>query len=135
MEEILQSINLGTLLGRFQAQRMEPQAVLAASDQDLIRLGVTTIGDRIHIRGACRKKIDENNASYSQTSARKEQLLIFNPRRHNSRSQTRVAARSSSGATKRVGRGNAWSPTFAWQIALHPKHRHPWKKKFFLKPV
>ena len=112
MEQILQSINLGTLLGRFQAQGMEPQAVLAASDQDLIRLGVTTIGDRIRIRDACRKKIDENNASSSQTSAREERLSIFNTRRHNSRSQTRVAARSSSGATKKAGRGNPWSPIF-----------------------
>ena len=112
MEQILQSINLVTLLGRFQAQRMEPQAVLAASDQDLIRLGVTTIGDRIRIRDPCRKQIDENNVSSSHTSAREERLSFFNPRRHNSRSQTRVAARSSSGATKRPGKGNPWSPTF-----------------------
>ena len=99
------------MLGRFQAQRMEPQAVLAASDQDLIRLGVTTIGDRIRIRDACRKKIDENNTSSSHTSAREERLSIFNPRRHNSCSQTHVAARSSSGVTKRAGKGNPWSPT------------------------
>jgi hypothetical protein len=53
MEQILRSLNLGTLLGRFQEQRME---VLAASDQELIRLGVSTIGDRVRIRNACRKK-------------------------------------------------------------------------------
>ena len=40
MEQILQSLNLGTLRGRFEAQRIEPHAVLAASDQDLVRLGV-----------------------------------------------------------------------------------------------
>ena len=28
MEQILQSLNLGTLRGRFKAQRIEPQAVL-----------------------------------------------------------------------------------------------------------
>ena len=28
MEQILQSLNLGTLRGRFEAQRIEPQAVL-----------------------------------------------------------------------------------------------------------
>ena len=28
MEQILQSLNLGTLCGRFEAQRIEPQAVL-----------------------------------------------------------------------------------------------------------
>ena len=41
-----------------------------------------------------------------------ERHLIFNPRRHNSRSQVRVQARSSSGATKRAGKGNPWTPTF-----------------------
>ena len=49
MEQILQSLNLGTLLGRFQEQRMEPETVLAASDQELVRLGVSTIGDRVRI--------------------------------------------------------------------------------------
>ena len=41
MEQILQSVNLATLLGRFQAQRMmEVDSVLSASDQELVRLGV-----------------------------------------------------------------------------------------------
>jgi hypothetical protein len=63
MEQILQSLNLGTLIGRFQEQRMEPETVLAASDQELVRLRVSTIGDRVRIRDACKKKVEENNAS------------------------------------------------------------------------
>ena len=95
MEQILQSLNLGTLLGRFQEQRMEPETVLAASDQELVRLGVSTIGDRVRIRDACKKKVEENNVSTSQTDAvREERLSIFNPRRHSSRSQARVTARN-----------------------------------------
>jgi hypothetical protein len=35
MEQILQAVNVGTLLGGFQAQRMEAD-VLAALDQELI---------------------------------------------------------------------------------------------------
>jgi hypothetical protein len=113
MEEILQSLNLGTLFGRFQEQRMEPQAFLTASDQDLVRLGVTTIGDRIRLRDACKKKVDENTASTSQTSAaRQKRLSIFNPRRHNSRGQARGTARSSSSASKRGTKGNSWMPMF-----------------------
>jgi hypothetical protein len=74
----------GDLLGRFQEQRMEQQTVLAASDQELVRLGVSTIGDRVRIREACKKKEEENNASTSQTDAvREERLSIFNPQRHN----------------------------------------------------
>ena len=57
MEQILQAVNLATLLGRFQAQRMmEVDSVLSASDQELVRLGVSTIGDRIRLREACRKR-------------------------------------------------------------------------------
>jgi hypothetical protein len=65
MEQILQAMNLGTLLGGFQAQRMEVDDVLAESDQELIRMGVSTIGDRIRLREACRKKVEENAASTS----------------------------------------------------------------------
>ena len=115
MEQILQSLNLGTLLGRFREQRMEPQTVLAASDQELVRLGVSTIGDRVRLRDACKKKVEENYASTSQAAAVCEKRLsIFNPRRHNSRSLARATARSSSstGANKRTAKGSAWTPTF-----------------------
>ena len=47
MDQILQSLSLGSLVENFQGQRMEPQAVLDASDQELIRLGVCTISDCI----------------------------------------------------------------------------------------
>ena len=62
---------------------MEPQSTLAASDQELVRLGVTTIGDRIRLRDACKKKIDDDAALLNQQSAAgEERLSIFNPRRH-----------------------------------------------------
>ena len=35
MEQILQSLNLGTLRGRFEAQRIEPQAVLNLMEKNL----------------------------------------------------------------------------------------------------
>ena len=88
MEQIIQTVNLASLLDRFQVQRMEVESMLAASDQDLIRLGVSTIGDRIRLRDACRKKVEENAASTSQASnltsqanaARVERLSIFHLR-------------------------------------------------------
>ena len=114
MEQILQFLSLGSLLENFQGQRMEPQTVLDASDQELIRLGVCTIGDRIRLRDACKKKINEETPSTSHASAaRVERLSIFNPRRHNSRTQARVAARStttSASGSKR--KTSAWTPTF-----------------------
>ena len=78
MDAILQSLGMETLLNRFQAQRMEPQSTLAASDQELVRPGVTTIGDRIRLRDACKRELDDAVAVTNQTSAaRQERLLIF----------------------------------------------------------
>ncbi|XP_028416926.1 uncharacterized protein LOC114541138, partial [Dendronephthya gigantea] len=104
MVQILQSVNLGNLLGRFQEQRMELQTVLSASNQQLVRLC-----------DACKRKVEENNGSTSNTAAvREERLSIFNPRRHNSRSQACVTARSvsSNGANKRAAKSSPWTPTF-----------------------
>ena len=54
---------------------MEPQTTLAASDQELIRLGVTTIGDWIRLRDACKKKIDDDAPLPNQQSAAREERL------------------------------------------------------------
>ena len=59
MEGILRSLGMETILGRFQAQRMDPQATLAAFYQELVRLGVSTIGDRIRLRDACKSKVEK----------------------------------------------------------------------------
>ena len=117
MEEILRSsqMHMETLFNRFRAQRMEPQSSLAASDQELVPLGVTTIGDRIRLRDACKKKIDDDAALPNQQSAaREERLSIFNPRRHNnSRTNARAAARSTtSGAIRRAPKSHPWTLTF-----------------------
>ena len=121
MDEILRSLGMETVLGRFQAQCMEPETTMAASDQELVRLGMSTIGDRIRLRDACKRKIEEpSTASTSSASsarqvsaARQERLAIFNPRRHNSRPQTRAAAISTtSGASRRAPKRYPWTPTF-----------------------
>ena len=105
MEQILQSLGMGTLLGRFRAQRMELVSFLAASDQELVRLGVTTIGERNRLRDVCKKAMGENTPPTSQTAAvRQERLSIFNPRRHNSRNQARATARSSN--VNRLAKGH-----------------------------
>jgi hypothetical protein len=82
MEEILRALGMGTLVERFQAQRVEPETVLAASDNELVRLGATTIGKCIHLREACKKKVEADRPSMSGSAACEERLSIFNPRRH-----------------------------------------------------
>ena len=54
MEKILEKIGLGTLVGRFQEERIEPEIVLALTDGELTHLGISTMGDRICLRRTCR---------------------------------------------------------------------------------
>ena len=69
MEKILQKINLGTPVQRFKDKRIDPEAVIALTDQDLVRLGVQTIGDRVRLQTLCQKKVTETQNSPSLTSA------------------------------------------------------------------
>ena len=50
MEKILEKVGLGTLIGRFQEERIELEIVLAMTDGELTRLGISTMGDRIRLR-------------------------------------------------------------------------------------
>ena len=50
MDKILRELNLGTLVDRFDAEKIEPHNVISASGSELTRLGVSIIGDRIRLR-------------------------------------------------------------------------------------
>ena len=92
MEDILNKAGLSELLQRFIAENVEPETITAATDLDLIRLGVATIGDRVRLREACRKRkkephqSDTNNSSgafeYGDTSSvrNSERRSLFQPR-------------------------------------------------------
>ena len=57
MDKILEA-GLSTLLPRFNDEQIEPELIVAMTDAELTRLGVTTIGDRVRLRSICRKKKD-----------------------------------------------------------------------------
>lgn len=89
MESILRKLNLGHLLERFEAERIEPELVSSMSDGNLANLGVSTIGDRVRLRELCIKTTLENNedkiddrptlsANYRER-VREEQNLLFQP--------------------------------------------------------
>ena len=92
MENILNKAGLSELLQRFIAEKVEPETITVAIDLDLIRLGVATIGDRVRLREACRKRktephqSDTNNSSgafeYGDTSSARnsERRSLFQPR-------------------------------------------------------
>ena len=53
MEDILKELHSESLIPHFLAERIEPTNVAALSDEELCRVGVTTIGDRLRLRDLC----------------------------------------------------------------------------------
>ena len=60
--EILDKIGLNLVTKKFQDEEVDIKVVMSASDEDLIRLGARTIGDKIRIREACRRVYTANSS-------------------------------------------------------------------------
>ena len=138
MEQILQSLSLGSLLENFQGQRMEPQTVLDASDQELIRLGVCTIGDRIRLRDACKKKSTRKHLQ--QVMLLLPVLSAYRFSTHGGttavvKHESQQEARPPVPAEVRGKLAHGLQPLFVWQTVLLPKRPHLLRKKFCSVPV
>ena len=88
MNEILQSLGVSMLSQKFENGRVDFNVIMSASDEDLIQLGVRTIGDRVRLRAACRRVYTRISTSISlgdthRTSlnrpGREEKALLFSP--------------------------------------------------------
>ena len=81
MEDILKELHLESLIPHFLAERIEPANVAALSDEELCRVGVTTIGDRLHLRDLCavaeKDRTRESVASKRQLQKGVGQLVSF----------------------------------------------------------
>ena len=53
MKSILKYLKLESLIQKFAAERIEPENVSELSDDELVRLGLTTIVDRHRLRALC----------------------------------------------------------------------------------
>ena len=84
MDKILRELNLGTLVDRFDAEKIDPDNVISASDSRLTRLGFSTIGNRIRLRDLCSRAVERADfevPSVSTSRNREERLASFNARR------------------------------------------------------
>ena len=85
MNEILQKLNLGIQVEKFEQERIDPQVILASSDNELVRLGICTIGDRVRLRELCRASVESDNQSSSDqeksvaSRVANERNLLFAP--------------------------------------------------------
>ncbi len=68
MESILIELNLQSLSQRFVEERIQPQNIISLNDDELVRLGVTTIGDRIRLRDRCKDESTSSRASRPSTA-------------------------------------------------------------------
>ena len=95
IEKILSELGLRAAVERFKAEKIDENVAATLSDNELIRLGVATIGDRARFRQLCRKHCGsgpdsvgqieggEGSSSGLQVSrsiALRERALLFNSR-------------------------------------------------------
>ena len=82
MNEILQILGMSMLSQKFEDERVDFNVILSASDEDLILLGVR-LGDRVRLRGACRRVYTRSSTSTHRASSnrpgREERALLFLP--------------------------------------------------------
>ena len=60
LQAALNKIGLGALIERFRAERVDFDTAIAATDVELIRLGVLTIGNRARLCNICRKEVQQH---------------------------------------------------------------------------
>lgn len=101
----MKELNLETLVTNFRRERIVPVTIMSMNDEQIERLGVTAIGDRVRLRAACRGFEDgstgvssDGDRSVATTSARgrpsaegirEERMRLFNPRGPRSQSKNR----------------------------------------------
>ena len=96
MEDILKELHLESLIPHFLAERIEPANVAALSDEELCRVGVTTIGDRLRLRDLCAVAEKDRTRELVASNVLQERMALFNGRnsRRADRKKKAVAKRS-----------------------------------------
>ena len=96
MEDILKELHLESLIPHFLAERIEPANVAALSDEELCRVGVTTIGDRLRLRDLCAVAEKDCTRESVASNVLQERKALFNGRnsRRADRQKKAVAKRS-----------------------------------------
>ena len=97
MEDILKELHLESLIPHFLAGRIEPANVAALSDEELCRVGVTTIGDRLRLRDLCAVAEKDRTRKSVASNVLQERMALFNgrnSRRADHKKKEAVAKRS-----------------------------------------
>ena len=123
MEDILKELHLESLIPHFLAERIEPANVAALSDEELCRVGVTTIGDRLRLRDLCAVAEKDRTRESVASNVLQERKAQFNGR--NSRRADRKK--------KQLRKGVGQLVSFVLLIATKAKFPPLQRNKFFFR--
>ena len=119
MENTLKQLNLEILLDRFNDEHIEPQLVESLSDEELVRLGVKRMGDRVVLRDLC-KRVSAREPRRSPSPAKlvlRERELLFNPRANKSSGSSRASKKRKTSSKAQIRR--PWTGTFFCLASRH----------------
>ncbi|CAB3983996.1 leucine-rich repeat-containing DDB_G0290503 isoform X1, partial [Paramuricea clavata] len=118
IESILGKIGMSTLFETFKNEKIDEKVAVSLSDNELIRLGITTIGDRVRFRDLCQREINTSDSASTSSSA-SEQLSSVprqtqRERAHlfNVRGSLRAGGSRLTPARKKEGRKRTWTGNF-----------------------
>ena len=128
IKAILEKIGIPTVFEIFKKEKIDLKVAVSLSDNELIRLGITTIGDHVRFRDMCqteRNTLECANTSASTSPAatqsysrdsrsQRERAHLFNIR-----SSSSVRSSRSGTTRKREGRKRTWTGNF---LCLADRH-------------
>ncbi|XP_028401220.1 uncharacterized protein LOC114533980 [Dendronephthya gigantea] len=118
IEKILSEIGLQAVIEHFKAEKIDEKIAVTLNDDQLIRLGVATIGDRARFRQLCRQhgsdsavpqveaREGQGSSSAQRSRAYRERALLFNSR------SSRRSQSQPTNAAKKKEKKRTWTATF-----------------------
>lgn len=110
MDSILRDLKLECLIPKFASEKIEPENVSELSDEELSRLGLTTIGDRHRLRTLCANA--EKQHQSAAATALSERLALFSRRSSSSR-------RGGRGGKRKLSSRRTWTVSFVCLASRH----------------
>ena len=75
IEAILRKLKLEKLIVKFQEEHVDISVVLSLSDNELMRLGVDTIGDRVRLKELCKEAQSESGEILRASSSQQRESV------------------------------------------------------------
>ena len=130
--EILTKLGLNLVTKKFQDEKVDVKVVISAPYEDLLRLSVRTIGDRIRLREACRRVCTANSSlrplnigqeTSTNRSGSEETSFFPSFGRNNGNHQKKRRIRSSdtAGSSNRGAAYRTWAGQFMCISDIHAK--------------